>query len=119
MTAFYDKNKVDMGEIQGSVKLMESESNDDAEENQAPDATFSGKGKRKNQAKGIVSIITMITEDLEAEVANGVKAEADAQSSYEKALAAANKLVDDLEAKKTSLGSAKSKANGDKNLEDE
>ena len=31
---------------------------------QAPDASFSGKGSHKGESKGIVSILTMIIEDL-------------------------------------------------------
>lgn len=114
---FYKKEGVKMGPVQGSVKLLAVDSSagkaQEGEEpkfeedpDKAPDATFSNKGKRKVQSKGIVSIMTMIIEDLQAEIANEIKAEEAAQLAFEKALATAEKLLEDLEAKKISLEEA-------------
>merc|ERR1711957_1063644 len=80
LSSFYDKN-AKLGKIQGSsqgLDLLEEpvfERSADA----APDADFSGKGSRKGSAKGIVSILTMVIEDLNDEVTNGMKAEASTQ----------------------------------------
>merc|ERR1719345_100326 len=60
----------------------------------------------------------MIIEDLMAEVDNETKNEADAQASFEKSVAIANKLLDDLEAKKTSLEDAIAKRKKEKTDED-
>jgi len=105
--AYFKDNKVEMGPIQGSVKLLQApefEKDPDV----APEAKFSGKGSRKNESKGIISILTMIKEDLEAEIKNGIKAEDSSNASYEKAkyeaeesIKTLQKKVDDLELAKT------------------
>merc|ERR1712232_1458650 len=41
----------------------------------APHAKFSGKDKRKNESKGIISILQLIIDDLKQEVKDGVKTE--------------------------------------------
>merc|ERR1719327_805882 len=66
-----------------------------------PDATVSDAGKSKGESKGIVSILTMLKEDLEAEIANGVKAEVEAQTDFEKTMGKAQDALDKLKAKKT------------------
>jgi len=112
LVAFYKKNGVKMGKIQGSVKLLQEE--EEANPDKAPQASFSGKGNRKTQSKGIVSIMTMLTQDLKAEVANEVKAEANAQLSFTKALGSAEKLLEKLGATKVSLSTAIAKRNKDR-----
>merc|ERR1719272_1097207 len=107
LSAYYKKNKIKM--------LQEPEFA--VSKDQAPDATFNDKGARKNQSKGIVSIITMLIEDLQAEVKNGVKSEAEAQQEYEKQMDAAKKLVEDLTAKKENLNSDKAKTEQEKDDE--
>merc|ERR1719399_1038504 len=47
--------------------------------------------------------MTMIKEDLEDEISNGVKNEEDTQAKFEEQMADANKLLEDLRAKKTNL----------------
>merc|ERR1712228_684440 len=69
----------------------------------APDADFSGKGKRKNESKGIVQLLTSLIEDLNDEVKNGMADEAASQLSYEKLLKSAEDLKADLETKQTNL----------------
>merc|ERR1719408_1050245 len=93
-----------MGPIQGSVKdVLLQEPEFAISEDQAPDATFSHKGKRKNESKGIISIMTMIIEDLNAEIKTGQEEEKAAQLAFEKSLAAAKKLQSDLEQKVENL----------------
>merc|ERR1719248_561327 len=56
LTRYYDQNKIELGPIQGSVKgvLLHQEPEFEISEDQAPDATFSHKGHRKNESKGII-----------------------------------------------------------------
>merc|ERR1719386_537662 len=78
---------------------------------QAPDASFSSSGKSSGESKGIVSIMTMIKEDLEDEISNGVKSEGETQAKFEEQLGDANTLLDELRAKKTNLEQAISDTN--------
>merc|ERR1719424_1281564 len=64
LSGFYKKNDVDMGPIEGSIKLLQ-EPEFEVDKFQAADATFSDKGARKNESKGIISILTRLKEDLE------------------------------------------------------
>merc|ERR1719420_2331793 len=57
----------------------------------APDATFSNKGKNKNQSKGILELFDYILEDIADELANSKKAEIQAQTEYEDEMATAKK----------------------------
>jgi len=118
-TAFYTKNEINMGPIQGSVKGVFAQEDPEfaISEDQAPDAEFSDKGARKGQSKGIVSILTMIVEDLGDEIKNGVKAEAEAHASWEQQMAVATKLEEELFAKKVSLEEAIAKRTGEKSAE--
>merc|ERR1719230_2487804 len=64
LSKFYVDNKIEMGPVQGSVKgVLLQEPEFQISEDQAPDATFSHKGHRKNESKGIISILTMIIEE--------------------------------------------------------
>merc|ERR1719258_813904 len=103
MTAFYKNNKIGMGEIQGAAQALVQEPVFEVSADQAPDASFSSSGKSSGESKGIVSIMTMIKEDLEDEISNGVKNEEETQAKYEETLGEANKLLDELRAKKTNL----------------
>jgi len=105
-----------MGPIQGSVKLLQ-EPEFEVSQWQAPDATFSDKGARKNQSKGIIGILTMLKEDLEDEVKNGVKDEIAAQAEFEKQVAAAKALIDDLQEKEANLKTSKTQTEEQKDLE--
>jgi len=69
----------------------------------APDATLSDANKSKGEAKGVLGIMEMLKEDLEAEVKNGVKNEKEAQTDHEEAMATAARVVKTLNDKKTNL----------------
>merc|ERR1719253_1165173 len=114
LSAFYEKNGVDLGPIQGSVKFLREEPAFDVSKDQAPEAKFSDKGSRKNQSKGAISAIAMIIEDLEAEAKNGVKDEVSGQTEYEKSMANAHSLRKALVAKKVNLEDAIAKRGKDK-----
>merc|ERR1719460_3128927 len=109
MSAFYKNEGIDQGEIQGSINLvqMKKQPEFDVSEDQAPDASFSSGDKSAGESKGIVSIMTMLKEDLEDEVSNGIKAEEEAQTQYAAQKDAAEKLIASLEEKKTNLNEAK------------
>merc|ERR1719456_310488 len=111
MTAFYKNNKIAMGEIQGAAKALVQEPVFEVSADEAPDATFTSAGKSSGESKGIVSIMTMIKEDLEDEISNGVKEEEETQAKFEEQMTNANKLLDDLRAKKTNLEQAISDTN--------
>merc|ERR1719421_1641415 len=83
MTAFYKNNKIAQGEIQGAAQAFVQEPVFEVSADQAPDASFSSAGKSGGESKGIVSIMTMIKEDLEDEIANGVKEEGETQAKFE------------------------------------
>jgi len=123
-TAFYAKNKIEMGPIQGSVKgaafaqvFGSQEPEFAVSDDQAPDAVFNEKGARKGESKGIVSILTMIIEDLNDEIKNGMKNEEASQVDYEEQMDTAEKLREELIAKKVSLEEAIAKRNEEKSAE--
>merc|ERR1719265_235752 len=99
LAAYYKKEKITLGPIQGSVKGLDlvQEPVFRISEDQAPDETFSHKGSRKGESKGAISILTMIIEDLHAEIVSGIKAEAKMQTEFEESLTAAKKRVAELE----------------------
>jgi len=114
--AFYKNNDIDQGEIQGGAKAaLVQEPDFEVSEDQAPDASFTSAGKSGGESKGILSIMTMIKEDLEDEIKNGVKNEKRTQAAFEKGLNAAKKLVEDLTLKKTNLESDISSTNDEIN----
>ena len=99
---YYEKNKIPLGKAQGE-SFVQQGPEFEVPEDQAPDVDFSGKGSRKNEAKGIVSIMTMIIEDLNDEIKNAMTAEETAQMAFEKQIAAAEALQEELEKKVVSL----------------
>merc|ERR1719443_1563514 len=113
LSGYYKKNKIEMGKVQGPGRLLQVTEG----KQPPPDARFSDKGKRKNESKGIISILTMLKEDLEDEIKNGVKDEAAAQKEYEKQMEAAKKLLEELHEKKSNL--EEEKANAEEKKEDE
>merc|ERR1719428_861512 len=80
---------------------------------QAPDATFSSASKRSGQSGGIVSIMTMLKEDLEDEISNGVKNEMENQMYFEKSHKSAHALLKELKEKKVNLEGAIADTNGE------
>jgi len=106
LVKYYQKNDVDIGPIQAGAKDLAFEQEDPEfaiSEDQAPEAVFSNKGKRKNETKGIVSIMTMLIEDVADEIKNAMKAEEEAQLAYEEQMATAQKLKESLVTKKVNL----------------
>ena len=115
---YLKKNDIKTGPIQGGVNdalLQEPEFTRSADD--APDASFGGKGNNKLKSKGIISLFDYIIEDLADELANEKKAEAKSQSEYEAELATAQKLLNDLKAKKVTLEGIIAKREEDKEEE--
>lgn len=123
LAAYYKKHKIDFGPIQGSVKgsaLIQKDGPDfDVSADQAPDAVFSGKGKRKDETKGIVQIMTSLIEELDEGIKNDMKAEETAQLQYEALRDEGLALKADLNTKKVSLESAIAKRGEEKQAEEE
>merc|ERR1719401_1499701 len=92
---YYKKNNITIGPLQ----LMQEEPVFNISEDQAPEADFSGKGSRKNQAKDIFSLFAYIMEDVADEIKTEVEIEEKAQAEYEEEMATAKKLMEDLEQK--------------------
>merc|ERR1719284_1741102 len=114
LIAFYKNNDTGMGEIQGSIKLVQVKKREPVFEvsaDEAPDATFTSAGKSTGEAKGFISTLTMIKEDLEDEIKNGEKEDAETSALHDKELNAAMTLRQDLLNKKTDLEEAISQVN--------
>merc|ERR1719160_597271 len=69
----------------------------------APEADFSKAGKSRGESKGILSIMTMLKEDLEDEITNAVKMEKENQFYFERSIHEAHTLLKELKEKKSSL----------------
>jgi len=96
LSAYYVKN------TNVSVDLLQ-QPEFEVSEDQAPDATFSDKAKRGGESKGIISILTMIIEDLGGEIKVLQQDEESAQLAFEAALKAAQTLQGELEDKVVTL----------------
>jgi len=94
MSAFYKNNP--------AVLLLEKQPVFDRGD-QAPDATFSKASSSSGEAGGILSIMTMLKEDLEAEVSNGIKMEKENQFYFERTRDKLNALLKELAEKKINL----------------
>jgi len=102
-----------------SISMVQQEPAFARSEDDAPEAKFSSKGKHKTASKGIVALLDMIIEDLQNEISDGVKNEVSSQTEYEKSVAAATKLREELVAKKVNLETAIAKHDKEKSEEGE
>lgn len=106
LTEYYTKHSIELGPIQGDVKGLAFNQQGpffNISADQAPEADFSDKGSRKHETKDIVSIMTMLIEDVADEIKNAMKAEENAQLEYEHMMALASKLKEELEEKVLNL----------------
>merc|ERR1719197_590768 len=113
LSAFYKNNDTGMGEVQGSINFLQKKKEPvfEVSADQAPDATFTDAGKSTGASKGIISTLTMIKEDLDDEIANGIKEDIATQTLFEEQLTSAKTLEQDLINKKTDLEEAIAAAN--------
>jgi len=72
-------------------------------EDEAPAADFSDSNKSGGENKGIVAIMTMLKEDLEAEIANGIASEGESHGAFERAMGKSNSVLKSLLTKKANL----------------
>lgn len=112
LSSYMDANKVDMGPLQsgrqgGVFTQLAQEPEFEVSEDQAPEATFAGKDDNKQESKGIVSILTMLKEDLQDEITNGVKADKEAEKLFQENKTAAEKLLAELRDKRVNLKAEK------------
>lgn len=120
LAKFYEDESIELGPLSGGegVELLQAPEFERSADD-APDAAFSAKGKRKNMAKGVLSLFQAIIEDLEMELAVALRDETAAQEAYEKQEKANRKLHGKLLSKKTTLGTAITTAGGDKSTEEQ
>lgn len=105
LSSYADSNAIDTGKLEEARFLQEPEFEVSAD--QAPDAQFAGKDSHKQEGKGIVSILSMLKEDLQLEVSNGVKAEKEAQTAFEASRAASRALIKSLKEQLNNLEAQK------------
>jgi len=100
LSKFYKKNKIPISLQQNADPEREYTKDPD----KAPDTTWKGGGYggRKGETTGILAIIRMLIEDLQHEMTNARKEDAEAEVSFEKGRAAAQEMLDAQVAKKTS-----------------
>lgn len=96
MSAFYKNNKA-------ALLLLEKKQPVFDRGDAAPDAAFSKASSSSGEAGGILSIMTMLKEDLEAEISNGVKQEKENQFYFERTRKQLNSLLQELADKKVNL----------------
>jgi len=111
LSSYYADHNVTVGPIQAGAKdlaLAQSFRGRQGpefaiSEYDAPDLEFSGKSARVPQGKGIISVLTMVIEDLNEEIHNSMTAEQEAQLEFERMYEAAEELSKSLGAKKVQL----------------
>lgn len=119
LSAFYEKNKIELSMAQKKQKKDDPEYTVD--QDKAPEIFEDGAyGGRKGDTGGIVSILSMIVEDIKNEMATARKDDAIAEEEYEKDKAAMNEMLKAQEDKKVStemaLAEAKAKIEDKKML---
>merc|ERR1719443_2847875 len=92
LTKYYKDNKIKLGKIQESIKaaLVQKQPGSpvfEISEETPPDAVFQKKDHTKQESKGIVSILTMIIEDLGAEIKHSIADEVATQTEFEESVA--------------------------------
>jgi len=107
LASYYANHSIDLGPTEsGKAALLEvGNSSGVYIPEEEPDMDFAHKGKRKHESKGIIALLETIIEDLNTEIANGVRAEEAAQLEYEAQMKAAEDLQATLIAKKANLAS--------------
>ena len=104
LTKYDEDHKIKMGKIQEDIKaalVLRKPGSPEFKisEDQAPDANFQHESHTKQQSKGIFSILTMIIEDLGAEIKHSIADEVAAQAMFEESVAKAKALIKELEDK--------------------
>jgi len=95
LSKYYKENKIPLGFVQAPEYSQDPD--------KAPETTFSGADAHQSESTGIVSILSMIKEDLQKEMKEGKADEAKAQAEYEKQSGALQESLDAQKATKVSL----------------
>merc|ERR1719191_1941509 len=74
-----------------------------SDEDTPPPSDFTDANKSKGENKGIVAILEMLKEDLEAEITNGIKSESEAHGEFERAMSKSKSVLKALLDKKGNL----------------
>lgn len=74
-----------------------------SDEDTPPPSDFTDANKSKGENKGIVAILEMLKEDLEAEITNGIKSESESHGEFEKAMGKSKSVLKALLDKKGNL----------------
>jgi hypothetical protein len=98
LTKFYKDNNI-------PISLVQEEPEYAHDPDKAPETSWSGSeyGGRKSESQGIISILGMLAEDLEKEIADSRKDDAAAQAEYEKQNGALQNTLDAQEDTKVGL----------------
>lgn len=116
LTSYMDANHGGVGDLQTGnqeglsfvqIKAHQQEPEFAVSEDQAPEAGFQAKDENKQESKGIVSILTMLKEDLQDEITNGVKADNAAEDMFQSNKASAEKLLKAMREKRVNLKAEK------------
>jgi len=111
LSKFYEKQGI---KVASETSMLQQTPSGLEDELKAPDATFDKVSSRAGESKGIISILSMIIEDLEAEIRNGIKDEKASQEAYDKTTAALRNTNSTLEEKRISLEQAITDRKADK-----
>eukprot|EP00927_Polykrikos_kofoidii_P078131 TRINITY_DN749_c0_g1_i1.p1 TRINITY_DN749_c0_g1~~TRINITY_DN749_c0_g1_i1.p1 ORF type:complete len:726 (+),score=159.77 TRINITY_DN749_c0_g1_i1:62-2239(+) len=115
LAEYYEQHGFDVNGTKASL-LRLREPNDSLEA--LPEAKFSDKGSRSLDAKGIVSMLAMIVEDLQAEKALAIRTEEADQVDFERRIASLRKLEEELTKRKIDLDGSIALRNEDKSSEE-
>jgi len=111
LSSYYADHNVTLGPLQAGAKALALAQSSRGRQGpafavsefDAPDIEFSGKSARVPQGKGIISVLTMVIEDLSEEIQNSMRAEKEAQLEFERMYEAAEELFQSLGAKQVQL----------------
>lgn len=94
---YYKDNGIEMGPLQRSVQgALVQEPVFERDEDDAPDAIFSDKGKRKGQTKSVLTLLQYILEDAQNEIINDDKAEQKTVALFTEEKKKASALIEEL-----------------------
>lgn len=106
LMAYYQDHGIELGPIQGSVKgALVQEPVFERSADDAPDAIFSDKAKRKGQTKGILTLMQYLLEDAKNEIINDATAEEKSVANFNEEKKAAETLIAELKTATTELAS--------------
>merc|ERR1719436_2080769 len=129
MNAFYKKNNIDVGVIQGGegvdflqlgrAPFMTGPEPEFAVGNDtAPEFKLSHKGHRKTEGKGVLSLLQLIIQDLGDEITNAIAEENAAQKEFERLKGLAEKYQKEMETKEKELKKTIARLKKDKSDEE-